>query len=114
MAALRYDDTLEQGADWILELTLKDPETKAVIDLTNYTVSASLKTNYTDASPLLTITAIFNTASQGKIRLSLNPTQIATIGNQKQFLYDCFITDTITGLKYKIVKGVLYNDPKVT
>jgi len=114
MSAARFDDTIEQGADWVLELTIKDPTTKLAIDLTNYTISASVKNSFADASALQVIAATIPFPLLGKIKLHLTDTQTAAMGTQKQFLYDVFLTDTATTLKYKIIKGIIYNDPKVT
>lgn len=95
--------TIEQGADFEKEYTLKNPDS-SIIDLTNYTATAKLKRH-----PEAVTSYNFNVgiaSTYGQITISMAGTVTDTIPYGRHY-YDIFTTDTLTGSVSKVYTGMV-------
>jgi hypothetical protein len=69
MAAQRYDITIEQGADYSLVLSVKDPS-GAPVNLTGVSVRAHIR-EHSDGPKIAEFSVQISNAAQGIIRLSI-------------------------------------------
>ncbi len=95
------DIVINQKASF--EVTFFVKNNGAVANLTGYTTSAKLKTDFnTPDSQAISFTTSANTTTGG-VTISLTPTQTANLSIQRYF-YDVTITDT-NSFKTRIVEG---------
>ena len=91
--AVTYNTTIDQGADWYLNVTYNDPAGDP-IDITNYTASMQMRTSPLAATAVLTlddVTGITITGATGLLELHATAIQTAAITNAK-YSYDLEIT----------------------
>ena len=69
MTAARYDLIIDQGADFSLELTVKESSTAK--DLTGWFARAQLRKNKSSSSIAASFSASITSASAGKLTMSL-------------------------------------------
>lgn len=69
MPAATYNLTIEQGADFAIQLTLS--EDGSAKNLTGYSARAQLRQKKTDASPAATFACTVTDAAAGKIKMAL-------------------------------------------
>ena len=69
MPAATYNLTIEQGADFAIQLTLS--EDGSAKDLTGYSARAQMRQKKTDASAAATFTCTVTDASTGKVKMAL-------------------------------------------
>lgn len=72
MAAGKYNILLQQGADYIQKVTLKDSATQAVVDLTGCTIRGQIRITYSDASPVASFTTSDEDLPNGTFTLRLS------------------------------------------
>ena len=69
MPAATYNLTIEQGADFAIQLTLS--EDGSAKDLNGYSARAQMRLKKTDTSPAATFVCSVTSASEGKVKMSL-------------------------------------------
>lgn len=98
------DLIINQKASFQVTFTVKVANT--VLDLTGYTTSAKLKSDFnTPDTQAIAFTAAVANATAGQVTISLTPDQTANLSLQRYF-YDCTITAN-TGFKTRIVEGTI-------
>jgi len=98
------DIIINQRASFEVTFTVKVANT--ALDLTGYTTSAKLKTDFnTPDSQAITFTTAIANAAAGQVTMSLTPTQTANLNIQRYF-YDYTITSG-AGFKTRIVEGTV-------
>jgi len=114
----QYEEiSIDQGADVAITFDCFD-ETGAKKDLTNHTVYAKLKKNYTsDAGDTLDFTAVIpSPTTDGAITLSLTSTQTDTL-KKGRYVYDVelhFIDSDGNTIVERILEGRVQVMPSVT
>jgi hypothetical protein len=98
------DIVINQKASFEVTFSVKDGA--SALNLTGYTTSAKLKTDFhtPDAQAISFTTAISNAAA-GQITMSLTPEQTANLSLQRYF-YDLSITSG-AGFKTRVAEGVV-------
>jgi len=112
--ATRYNLTVEQGATFIKQLTLRDAATGAPRDLTGWTGRAQMRLTYDDVTPLATFEVITDGVTGV---LSINLTSIQTTGfDFETALYDVELVQDGTSPEHveRILQGNVYLSKEVT
>lgn len=120
MSAGIYDITIEQGADFVRQITINQAN-GTPMDLTGYTGRAMVRKKYSSTSASATFTVTFaNDRTTGVVTLSLTATQTAAIPAGEsvddvasQYVWDFELVD-IAGIVIRVLKGVCYIDPEAT
>lgn len=87
------------------EVTFTIKEGASALNLTGYTTSAKLKTDfYAPDSQAISFTTAIANAVAGQVTISLTPTQTANLALQRHY-YDLAITSG-SGFKTRVVEGV--------
>ena len=101
---------IDQGAEFYRTMSVTDSN-KAVINLTNCTITAQLRKNYTSSTFVPMVTTILN-VSLGKVSIALSAATTAAITNG-QYVYDVELT-SVEGKIYRILEGNITISPNVT
>lgn len=102
---------IDQGSDYATIVTVTSA-TGAPLDLTGYTVKSQMRKSYS-SSTAYSFTATVQNSTLGQIRLALTSAQSETIPHGR-WLYDVEITQTSTGLKKRVVEGIVLVTPQIT
>lgn len=97
MPAATYNLTIEQGADFAIQLTLS--EDGSAKNLTGYSARAQMRLKKTDVSPAATFTCTVTSATEGKVKMSLA---------------NAITTDLSPGIYYYDLELYTANDDNVT
>ena len=110
-----YNITIDQGATYTLAISYKDSN-GAAINLTNYTAAMQLRSTYTSADAVLSLSSPSNgiviTPATGLINLTITDTQTAAL-LATTFVYDLEITSP-TNVKTRLIQGNAIINPEVT
>jgi len=112
MAAGYSDQFLEQGTDFINQITL-DADNSVPYNLTGFTVKSQAKRSYYSNDVILTFDASIYDANNGIIQLSANSAITANIPAGK-LVYDVIIRDTDTNVVSRVLEGQIFVSPAVT
>lgn len=105
MSALTVNLAVDQNADFEATFVVTDEDTGAPMNLTNYTASAALKKSFYSSSST-SFTANIIDATRGKVKISLNKTQTATLKGGR-YVYDLIITNTNSSITTRVVEGIV-------
>lgn len=92
---VRHDFNIKQNTDWGWYIIIKDPDTLAVLDITDYTAVLEARVNKGDASKIIDLSVgsgITVTPGEGKIAVALTDTQTAALDFDDAF-YIFDVTD---------------------
>lgn len=103
MAAAHYDITIEQGADYALELTIKDG-TGAVINLAGATLQAHIREKW-DGPKIAEFAVQVNNAAQGKAGLYMSGTASEGLSPFSAF-YDLLLIRA-NGVRQRVIQGAV-------
>ena len=112
MAAGKYNMLIQQGATYNQTITLKDAAGTTAINITGCTAQAMIREQYTDTTPAATFTCMIPTGTDGKILISLTPTQTSALSFEKG-VYDIELTYP-SGTKDRILQGNVVVSKEVT
>lgn len=120
MSAAIHDITIEQGATFTRQITMRQSN-GSPMDLTGYIGRAMVRKTYGATSPSATFTVTFDTdRTTGVVTLTLSATQTAAIpagesvdGLDSQYVWDFELEDA-TGVVMRVLKGACYIDPEAT
>lgn len=102
---------LEQGETFSANVSL-DQINGSAYDLSNYTAKSDIKKSYWSSNTSASfITSIDDTDGTIGLYLSANTTQRLTSG---RYVYDIFLTDTLTNSRSKVLEGILFVEPSAT
>ena len=114
--AVTYNTVIDQGADWFINFTYKNPNGTPV-NITGYTAALQIRTSPLAATAVLTLTSpssgITITGATGLIECHATAAQTALITNGK-YAYDIEITAPSTGVVTRLVQGTVQVSPQVT
>ncbi len=113
--AVTYNTVIDQGADWYINFTYKNPNGTA-INLTGYTAALQVRTSPLALTAVLTLTSgsgITITGASGLIEVHATAAQTAAITNGK-YAYDIEITAPTTNVVTRLVQGTIEVSPQVT
>jgi hypothetical protein len=113
MAAGYQDQWLEQGSDFLTDLTLNDVNGNPY-DLTDFTVESKAKTSYYSKNVVITFDASVADAANGIIMLAANNAVTANVSPRQKLVYDVIITDSNSGAKTRVLEGLIFVDPAVS
>ena len=98
------DIIVNQKASFEVTFSVKDGA--SALNLTGYTTSAKLKTDFnTPDAQAISFTSAITNAAAGSIKISLTPEQTANLSLQRYF-YDLAITSG-SGFKTRVAEGVV-------
>lgn len=103
MLAGKYNITIEQGSDFVLQMQVKDSVTKAVVDLSGCTARGMIREKFTDLTPLATFTFTAGDLTQGQFSMSLTHVTTTTLTFAKG-VYDIELVYP-SGLVDRILQG---------
>lgn len=106
-----YDISLYQGQTFSLSLTLKD-SLGVPMNLSGYSISSYIKTNYSDTAKLCDLNAVISNAASGIVTLNIPATTTASLPVNLSF-YDLEMSD-IGGTVTKVLAGKVSVYPEVT
>jgi hypothetical protein len=114
--AVTYNTVIDQGADWFINFTYKQPNGSPV-NITGYTAALQIRTSPLARTAVLTLespsSGITITGASGLLECHATAAQTATIVNGK-YAYDIEITAPITGVVTRLVQGTVEVSPQVT
>ena len=113
--ASTYNITVDQGATYSLAISYKDSN-GAAINLTNYTAAMQLRSDYSSADAVLSLSSPSNgiviTGATGLITITITDTQTAAL-SANAFVYDLEITSA-SNVKTRLIQGSVTVSPEVT
>lgn len=116
MSAGRYHIKIEQGADLLLDIDVKD-STSSAVNFSGYTTArAKFKNFVTDTSSVLEANNTNSrlTFSNTAGRISLNvPSSVTTSLTEGEGVYDMEVVNS-SGVVYRILEGTYEISPEVT
>ena len=110
--------TIEKGADFFVEFNLRD-EDGNYLDLTNYSVVATMARNYYPTTTKYTLSAEKVDNLTGLISISMNDTSTSqyAVGTDElkegRYVYNVFIESNGTFGKGKVIEGIIEVVPGV-
>jgi hypothetical protein len=114
MAGL-YNVTIDQGADWFLDVTYEDPN-GTPINLANYTAALQLRSLPNSPSAVLTLTTanggIVITSATGLVSIRATAVQTGAI-DEGDYVYDLEITSS-TSVVTRLIQGQAIVSAQVT
>lgn len=113
--AVTYNTTIDQGADWFINFTYKQPDGTPV-NITGYTAALQVRTSPLAAVAVLTLdtdAGLTITGVTGTIAAHATAAQTTIIPNGK-YAYDLEITAPGTGVVTRLVQGTIEVSPEVT
>tara|TARA_Y100001937_G_scaffold107219_1_gene149697 strand:+ start:227 stop:565 length:339 start_codon:yes stop_codon:yes gene_type:complete len=111
MAAGKYDIVIDQGSSFALDLTVQ--EEGVAKNLSTYSVRSQLRQTITSSTLTATFTGAVLNAAQGKLQISLSPTQTANITPGKYY-YDVEIFTSSDAVVTRLLQGTAIVSPEVT
>jgi hypothetical protein len=115
MTAGNYNTVIDQGADWFINFSYKNPNGTPV-NLLLYTAALQIRTSPLAKTSVLTLTTsnggITITANTGTIAVHATSTQTAAIINGK-YAYDLEITSA-ESVVTRLIQGTIQVSPQVT
>ena len=112
--AVSYNVTIDQGADWYLDVTYDNPNGTPV-NLTSYTAALQLRSLPESATAVLSLatgSGITITGATGLIAITATATQTRAI-DEGTYYYDLEITSP-AGVVTRLVQGQAVVTPEVT
>ena len=112
--AVSYNVTIDQGADWYLDVTYDNPNGTPV-NLTSYTAALQLRSLPESATAVLSLSTgsgITITGATGLVAISATATQTRAI-DEGTYYYDLEITSP-AGVVTRLVQGQAVVTPEVT
>jgi hypothetical protein len=114
--AVTYNTVIDQGADWFINFTYKNPNGTPV-DITGYTAALQIRTSPLAKTAVLSLTSPSNgiviTGATGLIECRATAAQTTAITNGR-YAYDIEITAPATGIVTRLVQGTVEVSAQVT
>jgi hypothetical protein len=112
MSAGTYDITIDQKADFIINLAFKDPVTNLPIPLTGYSFKSEIKASYGGAL-ITTFTVTVTSEPLGTVSMALTEVQTALLLG-KNYVYDLIGTVGAPAITTRFMQGKITYSPGVT
>jgi len=115
--AVAYNTTIDQGANWYLTVTYKNPNGTA-INITGYTAALQLRSLPSDATAVLTLTTqnggITITGNTGTVAIQATATQTRDI-DEGNYFYDLEIySNSNPSVTTRLIQGQIVVSAEVT
>ena len=107
--AIKANLSIDQGADYSTTINVTDDDDN-IVDLTYFTGQAQMRKHYTSVT-YYSFGVETNALGEVILSMSSNTTNSIAAG---RYVYDCELTDTITGKKSRLVEGIITVTPQVT
>ena len=102
---------VDAGADYSNTITVASSNTTP-LNLTGYTVKSQIRKSYGSSTAYNFNPTIYD-AVNGKVRVQLSAIQSEAIPPGR-YLYDIEITQTSTGIKTRVIEGLVIVNPQIT
>jgi len=102
---------IDAGADYSNIITVSTA-TFAPLDLTGYTVKSQMRKSY-GSSVAYNFNAMVYDATTGRVKIYLTSTESESIPPGR-YLYDIEITQTVSGIKTRVIEGIAIISPQIT
>lgn len=102
---------IDRGSDYTSIVTVVSA-TGLPLDLSGYVAKSQIRKSY-NSSQSFTFTATIYSAPSGQIKLALSAAETELIPAGR-WLYDVEITHTATGMKKRVVEGIVEVTPQIT
>lgn len=102
---------VDAGADYFNTITVLD-DTGIPLDLSSYTVKSQIRKSYGSTTAYNFNAEVYD-AIDGLIRIHLSATQSEAI-LAGRYLYDIEITQTESGIKTRVIEGLVIVNPQIT
>ena len=107
--ALKANLVIDQGSDFIQDIEISDANNN-LVNLSGYTGAAQIRKAYTSSShKAFTVT----TNSNGIIQIYMNAANTNSLSSG-QYVWDCELTENLSGIVIRIVEGIVVLTPSVT
>lgn len=113
MAANYLDIYIEQGTDYVNQITLDD-STGAAYNLYGFAVFSSAKTSYYTANATIIFNAEVYDASNGIIQISANASTTSNVSAAQSLVYDVILQEINTNTITRVLEGQVFISPGVT
>ena len=106
--------SIDQGASFSSDVTVKDANNNNAFNLTGYTAAAKMAKGYASTRTRTTITAtISGDPTTGVVTLSMTAADTASL-DAERYVYDLEITQTSSGQVTRVIEGIISVRPQVT
>lgn len=112
MAAGKYNILIQQGADYIQPITIRDSTTNVPINLTGAVIAGQVREDYTSTTALVSFTVENTDLPNGKFTLTI-PSSATTTLNFQTGVYDVEVLYP-SGQKDRLLQGSVVFSPEVT
>lgn len=112
MAAGKYNILIQQGADYLQPITIRNSETGVAINLTGAVITGQVREDYTSATPLASFTVQNTDLANGKFTLTI-PASTTTTMSFDTGVYDVEVLYA-SGQKDRLLQGSVVFSPEVT
>lgn len=102
---------VDAGADYSNLITVAS-SSAIPLDLTGYTVKSQMRKSYNSSVAFNFNTTIYD-AITGKVRIQLTSSESGAIPPGR-YLYDIEITQTSSGIKTRVIEGIVTITPQIT
>ena len=102
---------IEQASTFSTTVNVEDTA-GAAINLTSYTAASQMRKSYYSTSNTI-ITSTITGNANGEITLSMTAANTANLTPGRS-VFDLLITDTSTGIKTRVIEGIIIVSPGVT
>jgi len=102
---------VDQGSDFETDVTVSDSANDP-IDLNEIDLAGQVRRTYTSETAYdFVVTKV--DADNGEIKIAL-PDSTTSVMKPGRYVYDVFATDTLSGIDFKVIEGILEIVPSVT
>ena len=113
--AENYSFTIDQGADWYLNIDYKNPD-GTPINLTGYTAAMQFRLNISSTTAAISLTSssgIVITGATGNLAIHATAAQTGALDDSTRYNYDLEITSP-SGIITRLIQGIASVSSQVT
>jgi len=97
---------INSGANFVQSFNLENDATDSPLDLTTYQVGAQFRKWSGSSTSVSFATTVISPPSSGVVVLSLSPENTTSL-KPGRYVYDILLTDNYTGIKTRIIEGMV-------
>lgn len=103
---------MDQGASFGNTIQVVSLFGGGILDLSDHTAKAQMRKSY-GSKTAFTFTTVITSPTLGKINISMTPEETQAI-KPGRYLYDIEVTSATTGVKIRVIEGVIVVSPEIT
>lgn len=107
--ALKANLVIDQGSDYIQDIEVSDANNN-LVNLSGYTGAAQIRKTFTSSTHKAFTVA---TNANGIIQIFMDAANTNSLSSG-QYVWDCELTENLTGIVTRIVEGIVVITPSVT